>query len=507
MTIRTFKRGAPSFLLKLGALIALVWLADFFFYRERVGATLGMFVIALTAAVVATHWQRLKGRASMLGIAGAFAMGLALIDDPNLLALALAWGALGFAVLASRSTMLPNAWGWVIRLITQLLTAFERPVHDLGLVRRVRRRGGHAGIMGRLRLLILPVLGSAVFLALFAMANPLIDDALSSFDANMLIGGVSPLRTAFVIVIALVVWIFLRPSVISFGAHDAGLDRPLPAVAPAASILLSLIAFNVVFALQNGLDIMFLWSGAPLPDGMTLAEYAHRGAYPLIATALLAGLFVLVALHPQSPLADDRRARWLVYLWIAQNIFLVASSIERTLDYIDVYSLTRLRIAALLWMGLVAIGLMLICWRIAARKSANWLINANAFAALAVLSFCSVVDLGRMAAAWNVRHASDVGGTGTALDVCYLERLGPSALLPLIELERREIAPDLRQQIELSRATIYYQARENTHDWRGWTWRNGRRLAEAEHQMAAASLPQPLNIKGNCPTEDEIYAD
>ena len=63
---------------------------------------------------------------------------------------------------------------------------------------------------------------------------------------------------------------------------------------------LSLAAFNLIFALQNGLDIFFLWSGAPLPEGMTLAEYAHRGAYPLIATALLAGLFVLVTMRPRS---------------------------------------------------------------------------------------------------------------------------------------------------------------------------------------------------------------
>ena len=65
---------------------------------------------------------------------------------------------------------------------------------------------------------------------------------------------------------------------------------------PLATLTLSLFTFNAIFAIQNGLDIAFLWSGAALPEGVTLAEYAHRGAYPLIATALLAGLFVLVAL-------------------------------------------------------------------------------------------------------------------------------------------------------------------------------------------------------------------
>ena len=61
----------------------------------------------------------------------------------------------------------------------------------------------------------------------------------------------------------------------------------------------SLILFNALFALQTGLDLAYLWGGANLPDGMSHAEYAHRGAYPLIATALLAAGFVLIAMRPE----------------------------------------------------------------------------------------------------------------------------------------------------------------------------------------------------------------
>lgn len=41
-------------------------------------------------------------------------------------------------------------------------------------------------------------------------------------------------------------------------------------------------------------------------------------------------------------------------------MLLAASSIRRTLDYIAAYSLAELRIAALAWTALVAIGLVLI---------------------------------------------------------------------------------------------------------------------------------------------------
>ena len=108
-----------------------------------------------------------------------------------------------------------------------------------------------------------------------------------------------------------------------FPAADDGGDHGLPGVS-VASVTLSLILFNSLFALQNGLDLAFLWSGAGLPEGVTLAEYAHRGAYPLIATALLAGLFVLVTLRPGSETASAPLIRRLVVVWVGQNIFLAA---------------------------------------------------------------------------------------------------------------------------------------------------------------------------------------
>ncbi len=49
--------------------------------------------------------------------------------------------------------------------------------------------------------------------------------------------------------------------------------------------------------MQTLSDLAFLWGGLRLPEGITHADYAHRGAYPLIVTALLAAVFVLAAMH------------------------------------------------------------------------------------------------------------------------------------------------------------------------------------------------------------------
>ncbi|MFN3433739.1 MAG: DUF4173 domain-containing protein, partial [Sphingomonas sp.] len=186
--------------------------------------------------------------------------------------------------------------------------------------------------------------------------------------------------------------------------------------------------------------------------------------------------FVLVAARPGSVGAGSLTVRRLIVIWVAQNLLLVASSILRTLDYVAAYSLTQLRIAALAWMMLVAVGLVLIVWRMLAGRSARWLINANALAAGIVLAAASATDLDAIAAHWNVRHARHADD----LDLCYLQRLGPSALLPLIELERRAGGPVLRDTAALLRLEITTRLEADQADWHSWTWRGARRLSRAE---------------------------
>jgi hypothetical protein len=140
-------------------------------------------------------------------------------------------------------------------------------------------------------------------------------------------------------------------------------------------------------------------------------------------------------------------------------------------------------------MALVAVGLALICVRIWRGKSGGWLINANLAAALVALSFCSVVDLGRMAAAWNVRHAREAGGRGAHLDIDYLEGLESSALLPMIELEGRTRDRLLKQRIGWVRAWAMRDLASQQADWRGWTVRGALRLSAAREATARLRLP------------------
>jgi hypothetical protein len=479
-----------SFVQKIALAAALVALADHLFFFQRIGSTAGLFAAALLIAILVATPAIGRSRPALAAATAALLFVAVLGDHPSPLAAALFLAAAALAVLLPRTRGFDDGWRWAKRLLLHALLSAIGPLLDWGRLRSARRRRGPARVAAALPLLALPVLGTILFLGLFSAANPLISSAFARIDLLAMVGGFSAARLLFWLLAALVVWGLLRPPRILLppAAARAG-ELSLPGVSP-ASIALSLAAFNLVFALQNGLDIAFLWSGAPLPDDMTLAEYAHRGAYPLIATALLAALFVLVTLRPGSAGAENPLIRGLVSVWIAQNLVLVASTMLRTFDYIEAFSLTRLRIAALVWMALVAVGLVLICIRLWRRKSGPWLINANLAAALVALSACSAVDLGAVAARWNVRHAMEAGGPGVPLDLCYLNALGPSALLPLIELESRPIRPRFRERVSWTRNLIMDRLATRQGDWHGWTFRGARRSAEAKRLIAERRLPR-----------------
>lgn len=443
------------------------------------GAMIGMVLITRWAS-----WLNLTGLAAILASG---AMVVVLFHDPGLLGWSLFWGALSIAVLSPRVAQFDAALRWLDRLVRHALSGPIAVPTDLRRVIRVIRRRPHAGTRPLLALLAMPLLGTAVFAGLFALANPLIADTLARVRLPSLD------RTISWTIVVLLLWPTVRPRAWVTSGNEWPWARVRLGQASLPSVLLALGLFNLVFAVQNTLDLIFLWSGVPLPAGITLAEYAHRGAYPLIATALLAGGFVLTMLRSGTPTAARPLARGLVVVWVAQNVLLVASSGLRTIDYVRALGLTEWRLAALAWMALVALGLVLIVLRLVAGFSGRWLINANALAALVVLTVGSVVDLRATSTTYNVAHARQAGGDGAPLDLCYLSSSGNSAVLPLIALEARPLSPQLRRQVVRLRADAVRALRKDQADWRSWTWRGARRLVAVEATLAPnAPIPAPL---------------
>lgn len=466
-----------SFLLKGTLVIALVALFDrlfsFSFSGARIGAFAGIWLIGL---LLGRRDVRRSPRA-WIALAAAALFAASLFDEPGPLAWALFWCALSVAALLPKAAHFDDAWHWGARLLIYAVAGLGKMFADfrrLGTPRRSRRASPRA-IMAMLGL---PLAGGTLFLALFAAANPLIGQALAAIRLP------SIWQLLLWALVAVCVWPSLRPhaAVMRLAARLPDPQPVLPGTS-LPSVLIALGLFNVIFAVQNGLDIAFLWSGGALPAGMSQTEYVHRGAYPLIGTALIAGVMALAMLRPGSASSRHPWARRLVTLWVVQNLVLVASSVLRTVDYIDASMLTAWRIAALAWMGLVALGLTLICWRILRGRSARWLINWNALAAAVVLTLCSFVDLGALAASWNVRRQAPA-----TIDLCYLVQVGDGALLPLAMLEARPMDGATRDRVRYVRDRIFTDLSARQDSWTEWTPRGARRLAHATAMLG----PNPI---------------
>jgi len=485
----------PSFWIKAALAVGLIAAADFLLFDRTPGLNLGLFALGLSAALALANPGVRATRLPMVALALAALFAALQLERPTFVGALLFVVAIGVAALAARAPAADDGWRWAQRLVAAGFKSLAGPVFDLHRLLKARARSRTLKVTAVLLAAMLPVWGGALFLWLFATANPVIEQGLASLRLPEADLG----RGVFWSVVGLTAWAVLRPRGLRRTVKRPGLDGDVdvPGVTT-ASIAASLTVFNVLFAVQNGLDIAFLWSGAGLPEGVTFADYAHRGAYSLIATALLAGLFVLLFLRPGSATAAQRPIRALVVLWVAQTLFLVASTARRTLDYVDAYSLTRVRIAALLWMGLVAMGLVLVCWRLLRAKSSSWLINANLLAVGLVQALCSFVDLGAVAAHWNVRHAREVGGRGVNLDVCYLEELEGSAIVSLAELEQRPLAPELRSRVVMVRHLIVARIEDRQSHWRSWRFRDARRLARMRAVLGGEGAPWPLGVEDNC---------
>jgi Domain of unknown function (DUF4173) len=463
-----------------------VALADWLFYGWTIGISLALFlgVFGIAAAASNRVYAPRNIRIAM-GVVFAAVL-IALIEDVNLLSMIM--GALGTGLFVVVVTSQQPA-SWQRNLLEVLAAPFRGPFHLAADLIRTTRRANYAWLkLDSLVGWIVPLGIFTIFVWLFASANPLIEHQLSQINLRALAELLNPWRVSFWILMAAIIWPLIlrrhRPkSMPQTKVRADVVDAPSEPDAPSGldfllgekATLRSLILFNALFALQTGLDLTYLWGGVNLPDSMNHAEYAHRGAYPLVVTALLAAGFVLVAMRPGGPAEKSRLIRPLVLAWTGQNILLVISAIFRLDLYVAAFSLTYLRLAALIWMVLVAAGLLLMLIQIVLQKPNSWLISANAVSLALVLYACCFINAPRLVASYNVEHSREIGGAGPNLDLNYLASLGPQA--------EPALWPHVKEMPALQ--SVIYQCRYRNNafhsgNWREWSfraWRLQRYLA------------------------------
>lgn len=478
----TSRRIGRSIGLLLMMTIAMTALADWLFYHHPIGWTVGLYTLLLTLAVIVRYpaaLRRWSGRLVVLTLLGLIG---AMVDWPGWLEIIFGAMLLIMLVRIGQGRGSADPFVWIAHWLAFLGDAWRQVGKDAKVAARGRGRMDSR----RALLWIIPLMLTAVFVALFAEANPIIENWLST-SSNWLLKDlphyINGWRAAMWVGTAIGVWSLLRwrgpikrvqlPDPMSRSEFAQWITPQL--------IVRCLVLFNLVFAVETALDLMYLTGGRALPAGMTYTTYARRGAYPLVATALLAGAFVLICFRTRTHDKAMRIARALVYVFLVQNVLLLFSAGWRLYLYVGAFSLTRWRCAAAVWMIVVAFGFITVFFRILCRRDNGWLARVNGLFAMLVIYACCFVNFDAIISDFNARHCREITGETdrSQFDTSYVEDLGPESLPALRWLEPRISDPNLKIAVHSAIGRLTDELRRQHADWRGWTWRTADLLQSA----------------------------
>ncbi|MCR9212830.1 MAG: DUF4173 domain-containing protein [Proteobacteria bacterium] len=505
----SFNRKPNKWVIHAGIVLLLIALADWLFFGRSVGVTAPIFMLILA---LCTYGSAIATKEVQVSIATASIPLIAvfpLIETINTLTVII--GVLGLAIFTFQiyrhrsDGFIP----WLISFFGFLIRLPFRFIYDVVFIARLWKRSRSKAVSRkRIAVFLLPVLFTLGFLGLFSIANPLIGNWVSAIDILYPFKAFDYLRILFWTAVAILCWPLIHFSQRGLMTLLSQLEIPqVPKISKsegynflgAASVFYALLMFNALFAVQTYLDIVFLWGENELPDGVTYAEYAHRGTYILIVTALLAAAFILFVTRKKQAAETSRPIKALLLLWTIQNIVLVVSTMMRLNLYVEAYALTYLRIAALIWMILVMLGLGFILLRLIMNRPNIWLIKMNMMSLAVVLYAASFVNMPFVISNYNVSAA--ILNHTKKLDANYLVSLGAEAI-PAIEraaihprLSRYRTGPTLhgynlsrRSLGEWSRIMkLKFETSEN--DWRQWTFRRHRLSQYLDRKPLSAFNP------------------
>ncbi|HSD73596.1 MAG TPA: DUF4173 domain-containing protein [Steroidobacteraceae bacterium] len=353
------------------------------------GWTLWVFVLALAAANVARRRGLSLTREQMawLGTAVACAAAFAWHDAEELQFANVLGTLVSLTMFAMSTAGLPAASIFVARL-RDVIAAGVYTIRDIivGAPVLVVRdaepltlpavRGAASWTVLRALLITAPLV--LVFTVLLSRADPVFAGVfrLPQIDIEQLV--------SHVFVAGAFAWWsagFVRGALLGVARRPALPDR-LPIRLGLAEITTSLGAVIVLFAIFVGLQVRWLFGGADVvlaTTGLTVAEYARRGFFELVAVALLVAPLIL---GTRAVIEDEkvlRRHRQLSLGLIVLLGPIIASAMLRMRLYVGHFGLTTDRLyatALMAWLGIVFIAM-------AGTVLRGW---ARPFAAMTVLS-------------------------------------------------------------------------------------------------------------------------
>lgn len=206
-------------------------------------------------------------------------------------------------------------------------------------------------------------------------------------------------------------WDSSRALTLAPAEKESWLDRLMSMPTEKFSGIVLLVLLNLLLLTVNVLDAVFIFGGKKLPSGVTYTEYVHQGVGLLILSIVMAMLIILYYFRGRLNFDGNAGAlRNLALAWIAQNAFMLVSTMFRNDLYIDAYGLTYKRIGVYVYLLLALIGLFTTGWKVIFRKTNVFLIRSNSWLFFAVLVLSCGVNWDKRIAVHNMQHTRQFDG-------------------------------------------------------------------------------------------------
>ncbi len=201
-----------------------------------------------------------------------------------------------------------------------------------------------------------------------------------------------------------------------------------------------LAPFFIMYAVFCGVQVLYLFAASmQLPDGMTYAQYAHRGFYMLLFVCVVNFGLVLVM---RKYFARNRILHMLLLLICGCTFVMLASSAYRMCLYISVYQLTFLRVfvlAALLALAFLLAGAMAVILK------PNFMLVRYSIGVISTIYLClAFVHVDHLIASYNLAHAQE---NAANMDWWYLSQLSLDAA-PAVEHYYEQASLEAKSQMD-----------------------------------------------------------
>jgi hypothetical protein len=360
----------------------------------------------------------------------------------------------------------------------------------------------------------LPVLAFLAFGWIFILANPDLSnwfgeefgrvfEALQTWVVEL---SPDPLEIGFWLVVLWIVGGLVRPTIDRAFAASSSNGSQRKADAPPTDAFLyaafrnTLITVIVLFAIYLVFEFQTLWF-REFKQPFYYSGYAHEGAAWL--TAALALATVLLSLVFRGSILRDPRIGWLrrlAWVWSIENMILAAAVFNRLFIYIGFNGMSRMRIVGLYGMSAVAVGFLLVVWKIVHNRDFLWLVRGHLWTLAIAVYLLALTPMDTIVVGYNVRRilAGDPAPS-VQISVHPINSEGALLLAPLLECDDEIIREGVRallaeQYLEIeSRATdsaalgwTAYQfadqaalkgLRKESHRWRQYLGDDHRRSA------------------------------